>query len=835
MKKQATKPGTGWRVSKEQQTRILLLFALLFASVIIFREYLFGQRTLVFNDIGSDTYQLYTMQFASVINHLREGTFSFWDFTNGFGVNQFNLNLFDPSEMLVFAMGWVLGPARVLFYLVLVQILKILAAGYVFYHYLSCFSLGRQAKFAAAFAYGLNGYLIVWGQHYQFGMVTIYLPLMLLFCEAYLQQKKIGRCFPAAVFLCAVYSVYFSFMALSGVGVYLLIRSFMLPEKSLPARIRVFLMGCVQILLGIGMAMGVFLPMAACILGVSGRVGAEETSLFSRLIRGIQTFPYEKYFQSVFVRFFSSAFQYSGELADGSYEYLYNYYEDPVLFTGILSVILNLQLLVRFWKKPVSRRKKAGVYAGAFLILFSLMLPAVGTLLNGFTAYTGRFSFLLMPFLLLGMAFAWQELKEQHCVSRSMLVLCLVWLVAAAVIGYEQSVLSEYRRNALLTGILGAAMILCILGIRWSRRERMQQILFSLLAAFLMVNMVSEADTNYEGRVTLLRSDTGAESYEEDAARQDAAMESEDPETAERARMEYPQKYFQDLYGSGVNEALAYLKEQDTELYRIEKDFILGTTTTSMDSLAQGYRGVTSYNSVQNQSIVDFLETVIPEVRYPDQNHFLFAGVVRDSVLSSFLGIRYLLSYDPNLTVEGYTLQQEFHGLNVYRNENTADFARFYSETISEDSFRELVSEETRNELLTTVLALPDGEDYSSMEELPTLSAEVSEARVLMEEPQDDSHLTGSLTAPVDGYVLFLVPYESGWTLTVDGQETEFVKGDLGFLACKVSEGEHSFSLTFQAPGLSAGLKLGGICWILYLLLYFPGVVPLYFRKVRMK
>ena len=128
---------------------------------------------MVFDDVGGDTWQQYTMHYASIVNHLRAGTFSLWDFTNGMGTNMFLLSLFDPSLILLYVIGVILGAAHMLFYLVWIQILKILVAGFVFYLFLSEFNYSRPAKFLAAFAYGLSGYLMIWGQHYQFGMVTI--------------------------------------------------------------------------------------------------------------------------------------------------------------------------------------------------------------------------------------------------------------------------------------------------------------------------------------------------------------------------------------------------------------------------------------------------------------------------------------------------------------------------------------------------------------------------------------------------------------------------------------------------------------------------------------
>lgn len=150
---------------------------------------------LVFDDVGGDTWQQYTMYYADIVNHLRAGTFSFWDFTNGIGSSLFTMLQADPSLILICLIGVILGPAHMLYYLVILQILKILAAGWIFYWFLSEFQYSRQARFLASFAYGLNGYLLVWGQHYQFGMVVVYLPLLLLFEEKFIRGEKAVRFF----------------------------------------------------------------------------------------------------------------------------------------------------------------------------------------------------------------------------------------------------------------------------------------------------------------------------------------------------------------------------------------------------------------------------------------------------------------------------------------------------------------------------------------------------------------------------------------------------------------------------------------------------------------
>lgn len=54
----------------------------------------------------------------------------------------------------------------------------------------------------------------------------------------------------------------------------------------------------------------------------------------------------------------------------------------------------------------------------------------------------------------------------------------------------------------------------------------------------------------------------------------------------------------------------------------MEKDF--SSATISMDSLAQGYRGVSTYNSVMNSNVKDFVNTCFPSFYYADRNRYTF-------------------------------------------------------------------------------------------------------------------------------------------------------------------------------------------------------------------
>ena len=74
-----------------------------------------------------------------------------------------------------------------------------------------------------------------------------------------------------------------------------------------------------------------------------------------------------------------------------------------------------------------------------------------------------------------------------------------------------------------------------------------------------------------------------------------------------------------------------------------------------------------------------------------------------------------------------------------------------------------------------------------------------------------DGRLEGTVHAPTDGTVYTSIPAQTGWTVRVDGEETEPVTWEGALLAVPVTAGEHTLSFTYTAPGLVPGLVLTGL------------------------
>ena len=798
---------------------LCFLFLLLSASCsFIFRDYLYGNDLMIFNDIGSDTWQQYIMNYTSIVNHLRDGSFSLWDFNNGLGINQFNFNLFDPFLMLLYGVGVVLGPAHMLLYINVIQILKIMVAAFAFYWFLSQFSFSVLSKMITSYAYALNGFLLVWGQHYQFGTVVIYFPLMLLFCEKFIQKKKGKALFPVMVFLCGIYSVYFTYMCLAATGLYLLFRILMLDGLTWKERIQRFLLGCAEMIMGVGMSLVVFLPMAEVLLDVSSRLESDGTGLLD-FLRQCFT-PYSrKFYLSMLKRMFSSNLQNGYGLAKGPQQYVMNYYEDPVLFCSTLAVFLNVQFLAVLRKADMTKRAKRVLYGVAALILVGTALPVGGTVFNYFTLPTQRYTFVLMTVFLLLMAWMWDYMRKGGKLNLVLILAVTALMGWAYWCGYEQAGFQEYRTNILILTVTGILTAVCLTLLCFLKDIQIRNVILGVMGVVLVVNVVSEGGTNYQNRVTMKKTDVPAEVMVQETQRYEEMRTSDDKEIKYRAEIEKPQDFFREMYRVDLADCLNYLKENDPTFYRVEKDYISGTV--SMDSSGQGYRGISTYNSVMNGNVKEFVETCYPELFFADHNHYTFWNNVDDNWLAAFLGVKYILSGSGEPGETKYKLLDQVGSLYIHVNVLDAQTAHFYTQDISEESLKELCTEENREELLGEAIALEDGTEIGDASEIQTLKSEEQEtaeqnSSVTLDAPQKDSVVTGSVHAEADGYALFMIPYEKGWSLTIDGEKAELLRGDIGFLACEVPEGDHTILLTFEAPGLKAGTIGSVLFWILF-------------------
>ena len=84
-----------------------------------------------------------------------------------------------------------------------------------------------------------------------------------------------------------------------------------------------------------------------------------------------------------------------------------------------------------------------------------------------------------------------------------------------------------------------------------------------------------------------------------------------------------------------------------------------------------------------------------------------------------------------------------------------------------------------------------------------------------------DGKLDGTVTAAEDGVLFTTIPYDKGWSVTVDGEKVETLTAGETFLALRLSAGTHEIQMRYISPGFLPGLAISLVCWAFFFLLCY--------------
>lgn len=634
--------------------RVFLAFAILFSACLIYYQYVFGNSIFLFNDIGADTQQQYIMQYNTIVNHLRSGNFSLWDFSNGFGTSMFQLNMFDPSLILLYLAGVVMGPGIMSYLLIYLHIGKLILAGLMCYQFLSCFSYSRKSILLASYLYAFNGFLMVWGQHYQFSMVCVYLPLYLYVLEKALSKKKFSASLPLLTAFIVMYSYYMGYMILITGGIYLIFRLFFQENLNWKARFRTFFLNCGSMLLGVGMALVTLLPGYAIVSNVSSRLESG-TNIFQRLLTNTAPYPL-RYYPTLILRFFSSNLEGIGNNDIGMpYRGYNNYYEAPNVFFSTLFVILAVQFLFYLFLSKESKRRKLTQWLLVILSAAALCLMAGSLIFNGFSAPFSRHTFILMPLFALMTAKMADEILVNKYFNIAGAILTALGMTAVYFLAYRRNAATPSAKlNILLLCGSGLIMILLLYLLSSARtlKRLSQTSLYLLLIICAGANIISDSHITARGRSSVSK---GSDSY------------------------------FTYLYGTDIKELTAYLQETDPTFYRLEKTDADASFT--MESCAQGYRGISTYNSTINKNIQEFTTRMLPNLNLVNFSRLTYRHILHDDVYATLFGIKYLATTDAEYSSDTYQFLKQFGSLYLYQNRFGTSIGRLFTQTMEKETY----------------------------------------------------------------------------------------------------------------------------------------------------
>lgn len=81
-----------------------------------------------------------------------------------------------------------------------------------------------------------------------------------------------------------------------------------------------------------------------------------------------------------------------------------------------------------------------------------------------------------------------------------------------------------------------------------------------------------------------------------------------------------------------------------------------------------------------------------------------------------------------------------------------------------------------------------------------------------------DRSVEGTIDVKNEGRLVLSIPADQGWTLYVDGRETEIAPLSDALIGVHLTEGEHKIELHYTTPGLKSGAMISGVAILLFVI-----------------
>lgn len=267
-----------------------------------------------------------------------------------------------------------------------------------------------------------------------------------------------------------------------------------------------------------------------------------------------------------------------------------------------------------------------------------------------------------------------------------------------------------------------------------------------------------------------------------------------------------------------------------------------------MDNQGMFWRlpSINAFHSIVPGSVMEFYPTIGIDrgvATRPESRHY---------AVRSLLSTRWLFDYANDKGLEwkddedyfdqggvtkmpGWTFYDKQNGFLIYENQYYVPMGFTYDYQLTRSDYDDL-PENQRELALLKALVLEDTDAAELADLLPPLTADAAgdysqqtyfadclarRAAAADSFTRDSRGFTATIALEEDNLVFFSVPYEDGWSATVNGQPAPIYKVNVGFMAVKCPAGEMvTIRFDYMTPGLLYGLLISGAAAVL-LLLYF--------------
>lgn len=262
----------------------------------------------------------------------------------------------------------------------------------------------------------------------------------------------------------------------------------------------------------------------------------------------------------------------------------------------------------------------------------------------------------------------------------------------------------------------------------------------------------------------------------------------------------------------------------DTSQFRV--DVYDGVDNTSM---YLGLPGINAFHSVVPSSIMEFYEYIGVKrdvASRPDTDVYAIRPLLSVKYLLNSKSVDSFVDEDTRETeMSGYTYIKTENDYYIYENDNYIPYGFSYDYYMNYEFCNQYNEDERPNLMLKAILLTEkqiakyghlfeniagdhnDDSVYVSEYDLPDDAQKLAETSADYFKT-DNGGFTARVERNKETLVFFSVPYDKGWSATVNGVSAEIEKVNVGFMAVKVPEGISEIRFNYTTPGLKIGLVI---------------------------
>lgn len=783
---------------------ILLICSVLVISLIVFRQYIFGNYYFFNNGMLSDIVRANVPAYYQLYDAIFDGGSLLWSFKMGVGTSMFSHAdiLFDPFTYIVF-LG---GRDNICDMLIWMFIIKILVESVAVYIWLNSTVKNSFANIIASILYAFSGYSLIMGSNFALGTILVYIPFILLGTDQLIKDKRIGVLFISLLFTC-LYSYYYFYSVAIGLIIYVIYKTYDNKQLLWQVLKKGILLGISVILC----SMVALLPQIE-LVSKSSRVNKEMIFDVFFFLPNIKTL-FTLIIKSVSSDALGNA--YSSSYYGDSYSTT-DYFGHSLYFGSFFILFLVL------WYRNTSKKNRILIITA----ILASCIPAVGYFFNGCSTINSRFLY-------------WASLFEAYVVAKG-IDICRT---------EKDEFWKSYAISVVVLGINFLGVI--ILSINKQGLDILSELCNSLLASYRMIFILYIAIFALGIYQSILYSK--CEIYKKSRIIIGFIILITTVDICNNYNMWYGSEYCVTEYTEENNfsyhdssmKVINQLKKNDKGFYRINKMFdsvITNTVIDSMnDSMVQKYYGLKNYNSLGNPGYIDFLRDLGCYVTLPvyadvyrktgvspwdveGQELNYIAGVGDRYNLMSYLGVKYILSKEqiPNLP-ECFMLDEYSNNIYVYKNSLYMPLVFCNEDIIYIDDFLQLSDSLKEQSLLTSTIV----EDKNAMNNNGVYKWTSSDIAENVRYNQNsckiktfkEDNITVDFNIPNSGkYMSTTIPYDSNWTVYIDGKKVDTLKVNCGFLGFRVDKlyGNHEIEIKYELKSLVYGSIISLFAFILF-------------------